>query len=277
VFAVVSIAAGPVIEPIDDSPLSTGALMARIALISDIHGNLEALIAVLREIDAAGVDHLLCLGDVVGYGPDPGPCVDLVSRVCDKIIVGNHDEAALVEDTPANFNPTAALSLNLTRSLLTDSQLETIAEWPMRDELGGVQIAHASFGPRMYAYVMNKRLASESFKGLDDGIGAFGHTHLPAMFACPDGEEPDANNIRGSLPMPADVMTTLPTDHKVLLNPGSVGQPRDRNPDASWGLLDTTERTFRTHRASYDIDATEKKIRDRGLPDFLHERLRVGA
>lgn len=251
--------------------------MARLALISDIHGNLEALIAVLREIDGENVDHVLCLGDVVGYGPDPGPCVDLIARVCDKVIIGNHDEAALIDETPANFNPTAAHSLGITRSLLSEHHFETIANWPMRDELHGVQLVHGSFGPRPYAYILNKRVAAESFMGLDDRIGAFGHTHMPAMFACPEGEQPHMDIIKGSLPMPADVLTLLPADQRVLVNPGSVGQPRDRNPDASWGLLDTTERTFRTRRVVYDIDTTERKIRDLGLPDFLHERLRVGA
>lgn len=251
--------------------------MARLALISDIHGNLEALIAVLREIDRSNVDHVICLGDVVGYGPDPGPCVELISRVCDKIILGNHDEAALVPETPANFNPTAALSLSVTRTLLSDDHLGTIADWPMRDESHSVQLTHATFGARPYAYILNKRHAAESFRGFDDALGAFGHTHMPAMFAYPEGVNPTPDVIRGSLPMPADVLTQLPLGERVLVNPGSVGQPRDRNPDASWAVLDTTDRTFRTRRIVYDIDTTERKIRERGLPDFLHERLRIGA
>lgn len=251
--------------------------MAAIALISDIHGNLDALIAVLREIDAAKVDHVVCLGDVIGYGPEPGPCVDLVDRICDVVILGNHDEAALTDEDPVNFNPTAAHSLRITRSLLEDRHFEIISGWPMRSEIAGVQLSHASFSNRIYSYLLNKRVAAESFHGLTAEIGAFGHTHMPTMFACPIDQTPHMDCILGSLPMPGDLLSPFPANHRILINPGSVGQPRDRNPDASWGLLDTDARTFRTRRVSYDIDATERKIRDRGLPDFLHERLRVGA
>lgn len=261
--------------------------MARLAFISDIHANLEALIAVLRDIDAAGVDHVVCLGDVVGYGPDPAACVELVSRVCDRIVRGNHDEAALLDAPPVNFNPSAAHSHAITRSLLSDHHRANIAAWPVRAELAGVQLTHANFGRRIHQYILNKRVAAESFRTLrelDATVGAFGHTHLPTLFACaPDPHEEcdevgsDVCLIRGSLPLPADVQTSLPTHHLILLNPGSVGQPRDGNPNASWGLLDSESQTYRTRRVSYDIDAVEDKIRARNLPDILHERLRIGA
>lgn len=251
--------------------------MARIALISDVHGNLEALVAVLRDIEATGADAVVCLGDAVGYGPDPGPCVDLIGRVCAAAVMGNHDEAVLVEERPANFNPAAAASLSVTRDLLSDRHFDTIGAWPDRAEVAGVSLAHASFGARRMAYVLNKRLAADSFAGLDAEIGVFGHTHMPSIFACPAGAEPSVDTIRGTLPLAPGVLTALPDAHRCLINPGSVGQPRDRNPDASWGLLDTAARTFRVARVAYDIDAVERKIRERGMPDFLHERLRVGA
>ena len=251
--------------------------MARLALISDVHGNLEALIAVLREIDRAGVDSVVSLGDAVGYGPDPGACVELIDRICDAAVVGNHDEAVLVEDEPANFNPAAAISLGVTRDLLDDRHFDVIGAWPDRAMIAGVSITHASFGARRMAYVLNKRFAADSFRGLEARIGAFGHTHLPSMFACPPDAEPTVEMIRGTLPLTPDVLTAIPNERLTLINPGSVGQPRDRNPDASWGLLDTTACTFQLHRAAYNIDAVERKIRDRGMPDFLHERLRVGA
>lgn len=251
--------------------------MSRLALISDIHGNLEALVAVLRQIDAERVDSVICLGDVIGYGPDPGLCVELISGSCDIAIRGNHDEAALSHETPVNFNPTAAYSLRLTRSLLTDDHLQTIHSWPARGEISGVQVSHASFGRRVYAYILNKLIAAESFDGLDSPIGAFGHTHVPAMFVCPIDADPSPATIRGHLPLPAEALTAIPDEHRALVNPGSVGQPRDRNPDASWGLLDTEARTFRTRRVAYDIDAVHQKIRQVGMPDFLGDRLRVGA
>ena len=256
--------------------------MPKIALISDAHGNLEALVAVLRDIDSeAGVDLLACLGDAVGYGPDPAPCVDLIARVCDAVVVGNHDKAVLMESEPANFNPTAAHSLAVTRGLLSDRHLDTIGNWPERDTIAGIDLVHASFGRRRLAYVLNARRAADSFSGMGAKIGVFGHTHMPSMFACPIGDaldaEPAGATIRSALPLPADVRSELPASHRVLLNPGSVGQPRDRNPDAAWGMLDTDAMTFRIRRVRYDIDEVERKIRDRGLPDFLHKRLRVGA
>jgi len=257
--------------------LEAALTMSKLALISDIHGNLEALIAVLRQIDAARVDHVICLGDVIGYGPDPALCVELISGSCDITIRGNHDDAALSPETPANFNPTAAESLRLTRSLLTDDHLETIQSWQARGKIEGVHVSHASFGRRIYAYILNKHTAAESFDGLNATIGVFGHTHVPAMFACPIDAEPSPENIRGHLPLPAEVRTAIPDGYRALINPGSVGQPRDRNPDASWGLLDTEARSFRTHRVAYDIDAVHRKIRKVGMPDFLGERLRVGA
>jgi len=251
--------------------------MPRIALISDVHGNLDALIAVLRDIDQAAVDCLVCLGDVVGYGPDPASCVDLVNRVCDVVLMGNHDEAALLEEPPANFNPTAAASLRITRSLLEDRHFETIGQWPMRSEFQGVHLTHASFGRRVYAYVQNRRFAAESFDGLVGALGAFGHTHIPSMFALSSDGQVHSDFIRGCLPLPSELVSPLPVEHRIIINPGSVGQPRDRNPDASWGLLDTSERTFCAKRVAYDINNVERKIRERGLPHFLHERLRVGA
>lgn len=251
--------------------------MPRLALISDIHGNLEALVAVLRSVEQANVDHIVCLGDVVGYGPDPGPCVELISSVCDAVVHGNHDEASLVEEAPANFNPTAARSLRLTRSLLNNHHFDTIGGWPARSQIAGVHLAHATFGLKIYSYVLNKEAAAESLKGLDAPIGAFGHTHVPALFTCPLEADPSPATVQSSLPMPADVLAALPRQHRVLINPGSVGQPRDRNPDASWGLLDTDAGAFRTRRIAYDIDAVERKIRDAGLPDLLGQRLRIGA
>lgn len=251
--------------------------MPRIALISDSHGNLDALVAVLRSIDEAGVDHVVSLGDAVGYGPEPGACVELIDRVCDAAVVGNHDEAALLDICPANFTPTAAGSWRATREMLLDSQLDVIAGWDESAEFAGVSLVHASFGSRRSAYVQTPELAADSFAGMPGDIGFFGHTHMPSIMTCPRCATPTPGSIRGPIPLTAGVDIPLPGDRRVLINPGSVGQPRDRNPHAAWGLIDTGARVFRLHRVAYDVDAVERKMRARGLPDFLHQRLRVGA
>lgn len=251
--------------------------MPKIALITDTHGNLDALVAVLRAVDAAGVDHVVSLGDAVGYGPEPSACVDLIDRVCDAAIVGNHDEAALLDTCPTNFTPTAVQSWRATRTMLGDEHLDVIAGWDDAAHFAGLSLVHASFGPRRMAYVQTPALAADSFAGMPGDIGFFGHTHMPSIMTCPRGVVPTPEQIRGPIPLIAGIDVPIPNDRRVLINPGSVGQPRDRNPHAAWGLFDTGARTFRLHRVAYDIDAVARKIRARGLPDFLHQRLRVGA
>jgi len=248
--------------------------MARLAVISDVHGNLEALVAVLRQIEDAAPELVVCLGDVVGYGPDPAACLELVCRCCDIVVVGNHDEAALLDDdAPPGFNPAAAFSLQHTRRALPDHLLGKVESWARREAAHGVAFAHGSFGRRRYAYVTNALAATDAFSGLDESVGFVGHTHIPGVFAMAPGRPA----VAAHTPLPPELLVRLPTEGKALINPGSVGQPRDRNPDACWGLLDTTERTFRIRRAPYDIGAVQHKIRRAGLPDFLGERLAVGA
>jgi len=250
--------------------------MPRLALLSDVHGNLDALVAVLRAIEAEAPDAAAFLGDAVGYGPEPAQCVELLARACDALIVGNHDETALSPDDPPRFSPAAATSMAYTRQRLADHHLTILADWPRRATLAGVALTHGSFGPRPFAYVSGKDAAAESFAGLNACLGAIGHTHVPAVFfqASVDGE---AVNIRGRAPLPAELVTKLTGNRPALVNPGSVGQPRDRNPDASWAMLDTEARTFRIHRAAYGVERVQKKIRDAGLPDLLGNRLAIGA
>jgi predicted phosphodiesterase len=249
--------------------------MPRIALLSDIHGNLEALVAALRSVAATSPDLIVCLGDVVGYGPEPGMCVELVQMACDHVIVGNHDEAALDPARAAGFNDAAMRSLRFTRSQLTEVHTSAILDWPSRLELEGMEITHGSFGERRYAYLSSLEAASEAFAGFFGRIGAVGHTHNPALFYQLEGGGP-AGEIRWIQP-PQDLVIRLPENHRFIVNPGSVGQPRDRNPDAAWALVDTDAMTYQLHRVAYDINEVSRKIGAAGLPEFLSERLRVGA
>ncbi len=249
--------------------------MPRFAIVSDIHGSLPAFEAVLRDIDAAGVDCIVCLGDVVGYGPDPVACVELAEESCDAIVIGNHDEAA-VEDIEeiGTFNEAALRSLEFTREALSEAHKARIRGWLRRWQVGPVQFTHAAFGDRRYAYVATPDAADDSLSAMPGRLGAVGHTHIPAVFSTLAGpRRADARCFQIATNGPVE----LPDTHRHHLNPGAVGQPRDRIPAAAWGLLDTTARTFEVRRCAYDIDSVCAHIRSVGLPEFLAERLRFGA
>lgn len=249
--------------------------MARIALIADIHANLEALEAVLADIDGQSVDHVVCLGDIIGYGPDPARCIELVFERCEKIVLGNHDEAALGEGHEA-FNPRARRALEVTRGLLEPKHLDLIRWLPDRARIEGVSIAHASFGPKRFEYLYTEEAAAESFEGMGTRFGAVGHTHIPSAFTCPAGRLDKRSDIC-AYPLCGNVITELPDDQMVLMNPGSVGQPRDRNPDASYGMLDLGSMTYEIRRVCYDVEPVQHKIASLGLPEFHGERLKIGA
>jgi len=249
--------------------------MARIALISDIHANLEALEAVLEDVEAMRPSLIVSLGDVVGYGPDPAACIELVYEACDVALVGNHDEAAIGEDAPVGFNDAALQSILHTRESLSTLQKTAIRSWEQRRRIEGVAITHGSFGKRRYAYANTQPVVAECFGAMGARTGVVGHTHIPAVFACPEPFRTAAQVF--SAPIAPDAPMRLESGYRHLLNPGSVGQPRDRNPDASWALLDTDAQTFLVRRIPYNVMLTQWKIQRAGLPDFLGERLRVGA
>jgi predicted phosphodiesterase len=250
--------------------------MPRLALIADIHANLEALHAVLADIARNDADLIVCLGDIVGYGPDPEQCVETVHNTCDRIILGNHDEAAAHPDLLGSFNPRARASLEFTQHVLPEEHLAALTKLPDRARLEGVSFAHASFGPDQYEYLYNEPAAHNSFSGLRTRIGAVGHTHIPTV--CTGTPELGGTTSNISIhPLPHAVNRTLPSENVAIINPGSVGQPRDRNPDAAWALLDTERSTIRGFRVPYDIDAVLDKLDRFGLPSTLGERLLVGA
>lgn len=249
--------------------------MARIALLSDVHGNLDALRGVLDDVARVGADVVVCLGDVVGYGPAPGECVELVRAACDVVVRGNHDEAALTRKGLGRFNESARRSAEYAYARLTADQKRVMLSWGARAEVMGVWVTHATFGKRDMEYVTTNGAAARSFAGVDAGLMAVGHTHIPSAFTCAEGSSRE-DGVRG-YPLPSGPTIALPSDRRVLLNPGSVGQPRDGNPDAAWMLLDTGERTAQVRRVAYDVERVLGEIRRAGLPERLGERLLVGA
>ena len=249
--------------------------MPRIALLSDVHGNLEALLAALDDLAPFAPDATVFLGDAVGYGPDPGPCVEILAERCDALLIGNHDEAALLDDTPAGFNPMAAQALDITRAMLDPAHMAEISTWRRRVRVGPLACTHGSFGPSRYAYVLDRPRALDCFLGCEDDLAAVGHTHNAAVFSAPHGEI-DEHDVRWQRP-PAEGDVPLPLAERCVVNPGSVGQPRDGAVGAAWALLDTDAMRFMLRRPAYDVEAVERKILAAGLPERLCKRLRVGA
>ncbi len=250
--------------------------MTRVALVSDIHANFEALAAVLHDASLEGVDRVVCLGDVVGYGPDPGACIDLIASRAHAMVCGNHDLAVVRPELRNAMNERAQASIDATRRMLQLRHLSLLESLSTHRRVGSLLVTHASFGANPWEYVYNAEQAAVSFSGLDARVGAFGHTHVPGIFIAPYQTLPDPASIR-IMHLDGDHAVSIPDGCRVLLNPGSVGQPRDGNPAASWGLLDLNEMTFGIRRVPYDVDAVTDKIGRLGLPVAHAERLRIGA
>ncbi len=245
--------------------------MPRYALLSDIHGNADALDAVLAQVAHAPVDGVLCLGDVVGYGAEPDVCLDTVFERCDLVVLGNHDEAIFHEPALKRFNPAARESIHYARARLSAEHISWMRSWPRTAAALDLDITHGSFGPDPWEYLVEPGAAIRCFDGFSGAIGAVGHTHIPAVFTIGADGLPEGRHVRSG------VRIQLPRDKRIVVNPGSVGQPRDRNPDAAWSILDTDAMTFEVRRAAYDVESAHRKIAIAGLPDRLGERLRLGA
>lgn len=253
--------------------------MARFAFISDIHGNLDALQAALRAIDRLGVDAIICLGDIVGYGPYPSECVEVVADRCIYTVQGNHDLAVVSATEADRFNVGARIAIEYCRDHLTRDQTSWLDHLPLIGNLDQVTVCHACPVANLPTdYINDQIIAAMAFGGFDNHCLFVGHTHIPMAFGTPDvGYAPvEPKAVRVAF-LPAGLPLKLAPTFRYILNPGSVGQPRDGNPDASFGILDVTGRTFTIHRVPYDIEATQQAIRSAGLPDFLAQRLRIGA
>ena len=235
----------------------------RIALISDIHANWQALEAVVADFPA--VDEVICLGDVVGYGADPLRCLDHVRSRGWLTLAGNHDRASTDPDVLAWFNAEAAEAVRWTAEQLDAAGARWLAELPEQASRDGVLLVHASPRNPVFEYVLDGATAAANLRLLEGGLCFHGHTHLPGMFHV---EQDTVVHDYGT--------DTITLAGPALVNPGSVGQPRDRNPDASYGVWDTEAGTFEFRRVPYDREGAKRAIRAAGLPERFAIRLDYG-
>jgi predicted phosphodiesterase len=248
----------------------------QVAVLSDIHANLPALEAVLRDADEVGVDAIWCLGDVVGYGAGPDGCVDLVRQRCDVCLVGNHDLAVLDELDTSTFSSAAATAVELTAAHSSRESLDFLAGLEPSDESQAAALYHASPRDPVWEYVLWPEQAAECLVVQGKRVSFIGHSHVALFFSAEEAEE-DAAPPPEARGWQAGAGTRLEIDKgRWLINPGSVGQPRDGDPRAAWLELDTDSWQATYHRVGYDIDRAAEAIEDAGLPKHLAKRLYVG-
>jgi diadenosine tetraphosphatase ApaH/serine/threonine PP2A family protein phosphatase len=241
----------------------------RFAVVSDIHSNLHALQAVLADIRAEAPDEIVCLGDVVGYGPHPNECVDAIREHAALSLCGNHDLAVLGAIDIAEFSGDAGIAARWTRSVLREPQAEWLSGLEPTSERDGAQLFHGSPRDPVWDYVLSADTARTSILATTAPLVLVGHSHVALALAW-DGEE-----IAGGL---AAAGTEIELgDRRWLLNPGSVGQPRDGDPHAAWLLIDETAGRASFRRVAYPIEQTQVAMRTRGLPETLAARLAHGV
>jgi len=241
----------------------------RIAVVSDIHSNLEALEAVLADLQGRRPDCVICLGDFVGYGPDPNACIDVLAPRLRAAVVGNHDVAAIGARSIDNFNLLAQEAIIWTQRTLVNGARTYLTALPQRADLEGLLIVHASPRQPVDEYILEVREARAAFAADPFRIAVVGHTHQPAVFV----ELNHRVSAQGLLP---EVALRLEENRRYIINVGSVGQPRDGDPRAAYAIIDTTELVATLYRVSYPIEETQRKMEAAGLPGPLIERLAFG-
>jgi predicted phosphodiesterase len=241
----------------------------RYLVLSDLHANLQALEAVLDDAASARWDHVLLLGDLVGYGADPGPVMDRVLALAPLTAIrGNHDKVCSGLEPPEFFNDAARAAAEWTTRTLDPLQRRTLADLPAGPVhvAPGLVICHGAPFDEDY-YVFDETDASRAFQAAGARICLFGHTHVPALLSLLD---PFVEVAR-------DTEFRLPATGPALINVGSVGQPRDRDPRAAYGVLDLDRGTIALKRVSYDVRGAQQRIREEGLPAHLATRLEHGG
>lgn len=244
----------------------------RLAILTDIHGNREALAAVLADQAARGCEGIVILGDIVGYGPDPEWCCDRVMALAAAgavVLKGNHDEAIAAGGTGMSAN--AKKAIDWTRPRLNAAQAAFLAALPMRAEREGILFVHASAeAPADWIYVTNEVTAAGCIRSSRARVTFCGHVHVPQLFSADLRGQVAGMRVKFGVPLP------LIRSRRWLAVVGSVGQPRDRNPAASYAIYDEAQGELTFRRVPYDCGATAVKVRAAGLPEALALRLLNG-
>ena len=237
-------------------------------ICSDIHSNATAFKAVLESMRDNGVERRICLGDIVGYGVDTDECVDLVRENMDFCLIGNHDSVAVKNESSEGFNPYAKQAIEWTQKHLSKDSIAYIRSLPYIHEENDICFVHASpLSPADWVYVTDLEDALNAFDHFTERYCFVGHTHSPVIIA----SRPLA------IPKILDEYEyVIANTERMLVNVGSVGQPRDRDPRACWCLLDTETKCMRLIRVEYDIRETQNRMKKQGMPSFLIDRLSVG-
>lgn len=231
----------------------------RHAIISDIHGNLEALTKALSIIEERGADRIVCLGDIVGYGAEPNACVDLVRSRCSVVVLGNHDAAALDPSVAHDFNPIARRAVLWTSEQLTAENRSFLASLPLTAGDEQILFVHASPDtPQQWDYIVDNDDASVAFRHFTQRLCFIGHTHVPGIFG-------RTGRLKHITP-----------EEQAIVNVGSIGQPRDGNPMLAFGIFDDAAWSYELIRSEYDIETAAAKIYAAKLPEELGNRLLYG-
>lgn len=243
----------------------------RYAIIADIHANLAAFTAVLDDIEhRGGAEEVWCLGDVVGYGPDPHQCIELLSQRDHVCVAGNHDWAAIGKMDTSYFNPDAAAVCRWTAQQLSPEDIQYLESLPLVIEKGDFTLVHGSPREPIWEYLLSTSNAKKNFAYFQSKFCLVGHSHVPLVFrhtktgACSS----DQFTINIGLVL---------SESRLIINPGSVGQPRDGDPRTSYVIYDSQTGMVRLYRVTYDISATQTKMAEHGLPMRLAARLSQGV
>ena len=239
----------------------------RIALISDIHANLEALETALADIDAKAIKHIVCLGDIINYGANPNECLNRVRQVSKIIIQGNHEAALMSDRIASTFNPNALQAILWTRRQISEEDRCIFSSLPFTHAEKDWTVVHGMLEtPEEFEYLFDPADALRNFPLMNTPVCFYGHTHMPMLFSQKDKRS--LHLAAGKYP--------LSRENRYIINVGSIGQPRDHDPRLGYMIFDAEEFSIELVRLNYDIDTAAGKIRKAGLPTFLAERLRRG-
>jgi diadenosine tetraphosphatase ApaH/serine/threonine PP2A family protein phosphatase len=247
----------------------------RLAIITDIHANLPALEAVLDDLSGSDPEQIWCLGDVVGYGAQPDECAALVSDRCEVCLVGNHDLAVLGELDTATFSPAAAAAVTWTQEHMSPATADFLGGLEPQSVDREIALYHASPRDPVWEYVLWPDQAAECIRAQAKRVSLIGHSHV-ALYFVADEQDPEQGHLQAKGAQAGGGTELELASERWLINPGSVGQPRDGDPRAAWLELDTEAWTASFHRVEYDIDRAAEAIVAGDLPEHLARRLYVG-